>query len=218
MVHLVVKHSASPWRLLFALFLAAAVSTCPGRLVVTSAAQAAGQTTTPESTAAAVTLPSGARVSERIFGLAGLSNVGRVAPGIYRGAQPLPEGYRTLKAMGIRTVVNLRTRHGEKAAVESAGMRSIEIPISTTSTIDPKAVKQALSAITDPANQPVFLHCAQGRDRTGVVVAVYRMEVDGWSSAEAEAEMQTFGFHDAWVQMKSFVRSYRAGTRKGATP
>jgi protein tyrosine/serine phosphatase len=97
-------------------------------------------------------------------------------------------------------------------------MRSIEIPISTTSTIDPNAVKRALSAITDPANQPVFLHCAQGRDRTGVVVAVYRMEVDGWSNAEAEAEMQTFGFHDAWVQMKSFVRSYRANARKGATP
>ena len=188
-----------------------------GGLAAVATAQAPGAAPA-ENPASVVTLPSGARVSERIFGLAGLSNVGRVAPGIYRGAQPLPEGYRTLKAMGIRTVVNLRTRHGEKAAVESAGMRSIEIPISTTSTIDPKAVKQALSAITDPANQPVFLHCAQGRDRTGVVVAVYRMEVDGWSSAEAEAEMQTFGFHDAWVQMKSFVRSYRAGTRKGATP
>jgi protein tyrosine/serine phosphatase len=97
-------------------------------------------------------------------------------------------------------------------------MRSIEIPISTTSNIDPNAVKRALSAITDPANQPVFLHCAQGRDRTGVVVAIYRMEINDWSNAEAEAEMQTFGFHDAWIQMKHFVRSYRADAGKGANP
>jgi len=125
--------------------------------------------------------------------------------------------------LGVTTVIDLcREREHSTAvearAVEAAGMRSIEIPISTTSTIDPKAVKRALSAITDPANQPLFLHCAQGRDRTGVVVAVYRMEIDGWKSVEAEAEMQTFGFHDAWVQMKNFVRSYRADARKGATP
>jgi protein tyrosine/serine phosphatase len=216
MACILVRRGTDLLHLLLALVLAI-VLISPGRLAAAATTQALGAAPT-ENPASVVTLPSGARVSERIFGLAGLSNVGRVAPGVYRGDQPLPEGYRTLRAMGIRTVVNLRTRHGEKAAVESAGMRSIEIPISTTSTIDPKAVKRALSAITDPANQPLFLHCAQGRDRTGVVVAVYRMEIDGWKSVEAEAEMQTFGFHDAWVQMKSFVRSYRADSRKGATP
>jgi tyrosine-protein phosphatase SIW14 len=216
MAHIIVRSGARLLHLASALALAIALL-CPGGLVAALAAQATGSATAEGSTSV-VALPDGARVSERILGLAGHSNVGRVAPGVYRGAQPLPEGYRTLRAMGIRTVVNLRTRHSEKAAVESAGMRSIEIPISTTSTIDPKTVKQALSAITDSTNQPVFLHCAQGRDRTGVVVAVYRMEVDGWSNAEAEAEMQTFGFHDAWVHMKSFVRGYRAGAGKGATP
>ena len=213
---IVLRRDTNLPRLVLALVLAIVLD-CPSGLVAAATTQAPGSTTV-ENSASAAALPSGTRVSERVFGLAGLSNVGRVAPGVYRGAQPLPEGYRTLKAMGIRTVVNLRMRHGEKAAVESAGMRFIEIPISTTSTIDPKTVKRALSAIADPANQPVFLHCAQGRDRTGVVVAVYRMEVDSWSISEAEAEMQSFGFHNAWVQMKSFVRNYRADSRKGATP
>ena len=216
MACIVLRRGTDFLHLVLALVLAvAAISS--GRPAAAATAQAPGATPA-ENPASGSTLPSGARVSERIFGLAGLSNVGRVAPGVYRGDQPLPEGYRTLKAMGIRTVVNLRTRHTEKTAVEAAGMRSIEIPISTTSTIDPRTVKRALSAITDPTNLPVFLHCAQGRDRTGVVAAVYRMEVDGWSNAEAEAEMQTFGFHNAWVQMKSFVRNYRADGRKGATP
>ena len=153
-----------------------------------------------------VFLPGDVRVSERLFGLPGLINVGRVAPGILRGAQPKPEGYSTLKAMGVRTVINLRTRHGERDAVEAAGMRYVEIPMSFLKNVDPAAVRKALSVMTDPANQPVFLHCSRGKDRAGVVAAVYRMEVDGWSEAEAEAEMEAFGFHEVWSRLKKFVR------------
>ena len=153
-------------------------------------------------------VPGTGRVSERLFGLPGLTVVGRVAPGILRGAQPEPEGYATLKAMGVRTVISLRTNHGERKAIEAAGMRYVEIPISLWKDVDPAAVQDALSVMTDPANQPVFVHCSRGVDRTGVVVAVYRMEVDGWSEAEAEAEMEAFGFHAFWSQFKEFVRRY----------
>jgi len=150
-------------------------------------------------------------VSARLFGLPGLTNVGRVAPGIIRGAQPKPEGYATLKAMGVRTVINLRTRHGERKAVEAAGMRYVEIPMDVLKNVHPATVGKALSVMTDPANQPVYVHCSRGVDRTGVVVAVYRMEVDGWSEAEAEAEMEAFGFHVVWFQLKEFVRRYQGG-------
>jgi tyrosine-protein phosphatase SIW14 len=153
-------------------------------------------------------VPGTERVSERLFGLAGLSNVGRVANGIFRGAQPEPEGYATLKAMGVRTVVNLRTRHGERKAVEAAGMRYVEIPMSFWRDVDPAVVRLVLTVMTDPASQPVFVHCSRGADRTGVVAAVYRMEVDGWSEAEAEAEMEAFGFHGIWSQLKEYVRRY----------
>ena len=156
-------------------------------------------------------VPGTERVSERLFGLPGLTRVGRVAPGIFRGAQPTPEGYATLKAMGVRTVINLRTRHGERKAAEAAGMRYVEIPMSFWKDVDPAVVRIALSAMTDPANQPVFVHCSRGTDRTGVVMAVYRMEVDGWSEAEAEAEMEAFGFHEIWSQLKEFVRRYPEG-------
>jgi len=158
-----------------------------------------------------VFLPGNVRVSERLFGLPGLTNIGRVANGIFRGAQPKPEGYATLKVMGVRTVINLRTRHGEKEAVEAAGMRYVEIPMNVWKNVDPAAVRKALSVMTDPANQPVFVHCQHGKDRTGLVAAVYRMEIDGWSEAEAEAEMEAFGFHEIWFQLKKFVRRYPGG-------
>lgn len=124
-----------------------------------------------------------------------------------------------MKAMGVRTVINLRTRHGERKAVEAAGMRSVEIPMEVMNNVDPAVVRKALSVMTDPANQPVFFHCAFGKDRTGVVAAVYRMEVDGWSAAEAEAEMEAFGFNEIWFQLEKFVRRFpesRKGIRFGA--
>ncbi len=159
-------------------------------------------------------LPDAARGSARLFGLPGLENVGRVAPGILRGAQPRPEGYGTLRAMGIRTVINLRSRHGEAKAVEAAGMRSLMLPMNTLKDVDVDSVRKAVALMTDPANQPVFVHCAHGQDRTGVVVAVYRMDVDGWTAAEAEAEMQAFGFNDVWAQLKDFVRRYPAKPKR----
>jgi protein tyrosine phosphatase (PTP) superfamily phosphohydrolase (DUF442 family) len=156
-------------------------------------------------------LPGKDRFFERLVSLQGLANVGRVAPGIFRGAQPEPEGYATLKEIGIKTVVNLRQRHGERGAVEAAGMRYVEIPMSFLKKVDPAVVRKALSVMTDPANQPVFIHCSRGVDRAGVVVAVYRMEVDGWSEAEAEAEMDALGFHKIWFQLKKIVKEWRSG-------
>jgi protein tyrosine/serine phosphatase len=158
----------------------------------------------------AASLLDGTRVSERIFGLPGLSNVGRVAPGVYRGAQPKPDGYATLKAMGIRTIINLRLLHSEREAVTAAGMRSIEIPMNTFKDVNLEKVKRVIGFIRDPANQPVFVHCAHGQDRTGIVVAAYRMEADGWSREDAIAEMQAFGFNDIWHELMEFVRKYQA--------
>ena len=159
----------------------------------------------------AATLPDSTRVSERLLGLPGLSNVGRVAPGVLRGAQPAPGGYATLKALGIRTVINLRSRHGEKASVEAEGMRYLEIPIRVTDYVDDRAVRRAVAALRDPSNLPAFVHCAYGKDRTGVVVAVYRMEAERWTREAAEAEMWAFGFNGVWRHLLSYVRRYPPG-------
>ncbi len=142
--------------------------------------------------------------------------MGRVAPGVFRGAQPRPEGYRTLKEMGIRTVISLRFHHGEAKAVEEAGMRSIELPMSTFDEVDVETVHKVVALMADPANQPVFVHCAHGQDRTGIVIAVYRMDVDGWAEADAEQEMQAFGFNDIWMHFKGFVQRYPARPKREA--
>jgi protein tyrosine/serine phosphatase len=158
-----------------------------------------------------VQLPAAARSSEHLYGLTGLENVGRVTPDIYRGSQPAKSGYDTLKKMGIRTVINLRTSMSEKKDVESAGMRSIEIPLGTFNNGEREKVDRLVALLADPAIRPVFVHCRQGRDRTGIVVAAYRMKVQGWPLAAAEAEMDSFEFNDVWVNLRRFLHRYAAG-------
>ncbi len=159
-------------------------------------------------------LPSSARLSEHLYGLQGLENVGRVTPEIFRGSQPAKAGYATLKKMGIRTVINLRTSMSERQDVEAAGMRSIEIPLSTFNNGEREKVDKVVALLSDSANQPVFVHCRQGRDRTGIVVAAYRMKVQGWSLAAAEEEMDSFGFNDIWVNLRGFLHRYAAGLER----
>lgn len=154
------------------------------------------------------------RLSEHLYGLPGLENVGRVTPDIYRGSQPAGNGYDTLKKMGIRTVINLRTSMSEKKQVEAAGMRSIEIPLSTFNNGDKEKVDRVVALLADQANRPVFVHCRQGRDRTGIVVAAYRMKMQGWPLAAAEAEMDSFGFNDVWVNLRRFLHRYAADVER----
>jgi protein tyrosine/serine phosphatase len=157
-----------------------------------------------------VTLPVAARTSERIYNLPGLSNAGKVAPGVYRGAQPGKDGYATLKTMGVKTVIDMRTSESEKVQVEAAGMRAIAIPIEMSREGLKEKLDRVVALMADPANQPVYIHCRHGQDRTGIVVAVYRMKLQGWALADAEAEMQAFGFNDIWVNFKKFIRQYGA--------
>ncbi|QEM68831.1 protein-tyrosine-phosphatase [Geobacter sp. FeAm09] len=153
-------------------------------------------------------LPLSARFSERIYNLPGLANVGRVAPGIFRGAQPARNGYATLRAMGIKTVIDMRTGESERKFVEGAGMQAIAVPIQMTRTGLQEKVDRVVALMTDPANQPVYVHCRHGQDRTGIVVAAYRMKQQGWSLTDAETEMQAFGFNDIWINFKKFIRQY----------
>jgi protein tyrosine/serine phosphatase len=125
-----------------------------------------------------------------------------------RGAQPGKDGYATLKQLGIRTVIDLRTTESERADVERVGMKAIAMPIKMTRDGLTEKVNQVVALMADPANQPVFVHCRHGQDRTGIVVAAFRMKEQGWSLKEAETEMQSFGFNDVWVNFKKFIRSY----------
>lgn len=143
----------------------------------------------------------------------GLDNFFKISGGLYRGQQPTDEGLASLQAMGVKTVVNLRVwHHAEKKEAQRLGMKYVEIDFNPARP-EMEDVVAFLRAAADPANQPVFVHCQHGSDRTGTMVAAYRIYVDGWRPDQALEEMIRggFGFHEEWVNLAEFVRRLDAG-------
>lgn len=130
----------------------------------------------------------------------GLPNLHRVSETLYRGAQPTAAGFAELEKMGVRTVVNLRSAHSDRDLLANSRLHYVQIP-TTASEVNEEAIIRFLRIAGDPDRAPVFVHCQHGADRTGVMVACYRVVVQGWSQQEAIAEMTRggFGFHSIYT-------------------
>jgi tyrosine-protein phosphatase SIW14 len=142
-----------------------------------------------------------------------IDNFGRVSPNYYRGAQPKGHDYTDLAALGVKALINLTSddaQRDEKAMTESAGMRYFQIPMTTHEAPTSAKLAEFLSIVTDPANQPVYVHCVGGRHRTGVMTAVYRIAQDGWTADQAFKEMKQFKFGSDFLhpEFKAFVYGY----------
>lgn len=142
----------------------------------------------------------------------GLPEFHQVNANLYRGAQPKQGGLRRLAELGIKTIVDLRGA-GDRARAEehearALGLRYYNAPISWHGRPQDEQVERVLRIITAPENQPVFVHCAHGVDRTGLIVAIYRVARDGWTSAQAKAEAKRFGMHWWKFGLKDYIHDY----------
>ena len=154
-----------------------------------------------------------------------IDNFGRINANYYRGAQPKGQDYADLAALGVKTVINLTSddaEASEQAMVARAGMRYVQIPMTTHRAPTSEQIAQFLSIANDPASQPVYVHCVGGKHRTGVMTAIYRMTNEGWTSDRAFAEMKQFKFGADFLhpEFKSVVYAYPASlarTRATAT-
>jgi len=145
---------------------------------------------------------------------ASLPNLHRVTPMIYRSAQPESGADTSINALGIRTVISLRFSRDDPSLFPN--VERIHAPIESWD-VDHDEILVALRALIDPANQPVLLHCRHGADRTGTVIAAYRMVVEGWSADAAIEEMRDGGynFHSIWSNMVRYLRKLDvASTRR----
>jgi len=141
-----------------------------------------------------------------------IENFGKVNDHFYRGSQPLGRNYEQLAALGVKTIVDLReeTDREERASAERAGLRYINLPMKEKSYPQAGASTRFLEVVNNQANWPVYVHCAGGRHRTGVMTAVYRMSVDGWNIEQAYREMKQFDFYASWGHgcYKDYVYDY----------
>jgi len=154
-------------------------------------------------------------------------NFHEVTPKVFRGARPENQAsFAYLKNLGIKTVIDLQGGdpknedfgwlvpyvepgetpqeiQAEKRSVEFNGMSFMSAPLDSLSLVDEKeaeTIRAVLEIMNTPAYQPVYVHCAHGADRTGLVVALYRMKYQGWSAQQAHQEMVQDG-HDTLHEM-----------------
>lgn len=143
-----------------------------------------------------------------------IKNFGQMDERYYRGAQPNPEDYQSLKDLGVNTVIDLRNdpTDYEKTKVEALGMKYVNIPMSGWKYPKDKDIEQFLNLLNDPATGVVFAHCKAGIHRTGITAAVYRFTKYGWGYDQAYKEMKNYNFSSGLVHgsLKEYVKDYAA--------
>lgn len=138
----------------------------------------------------------------------GLKNFFKVSDDLFRGAKPKKEGFVELKNMGIKTVVNLEAFHDDKEKMEESGSSLAYKHIFMKAWhAEDEDIVRFLKIVTDKTRTPVFVHCYHGSDRTGTMVAMYRIFVQGWSKEEALRELKEggYGFHTIWKNLEKYI-------------
>ncbi len=160
---------------------------------------------TPNQSTAEQRDPSQFTPTEKID-LPGCGNLYKVSDTLYRGEQPTAEGFKELQKLGIKTVVNLRSLHSDRDELEGASLTYEHIRMEAW---DPEQdeIEAFLKIVTNPNKQPVFVHCQHGADRTGTMVAIYRVVIEGWDTEKAIDEMRNgpFGFHEIFSGLPKFI-------------
>jgi protein tyrosine/serine phosphatase len=156
---------------------------------------------------------------------AGLPNLHRVTENIYRCAQPTGEGMRAAEKLGIKTVVSLRAFNSDNDEIKSTKLKSERIYFNTWHP-EEEDVLRFLKIVTDTNAGPILVHCQHGADRTGTMIAIYRMTVQGWKKEDAIKEMIEggFGYHAVWTNLIRYLNALdiealrqRAGVKRTPT-
>jgi uncharacterized protein (TIGR01244 family) len=143
-----------------------------------------------------------------------IPNFQKVDDHVYRGGQSSNDGFKDLARLGIKTIVDLRqigehSQADEEKVVTGLGMRYVSIPMSGMSTPKEDQVAHVLALLNDATSGPVFVHCRRGADRTGTVIAAYRIAHHRWENRKALDEAKSYGMSFFERAMQRYVMRYR---------
>ena len=136
-------------------------------------------------------------------------NFVRVNEHLFRGGEPTVVGLQELGAMGVKIDIDLREAsegtEAEKRAAKTLGIQYVNIPLNPFAAPSKEQMQRVLSVLlnNDPAG--IFVHCRRGKDRTGTVIACYRIEHDGWNNQRALTEAKQHGMSFAERGMRSYI-------------
>lgn len=115
---------------------------------------------------------------------------------LFRGDGPDDIDFENLKALGVKNILNLQSTEGSLVPLEGLGFNVMRVPLPPLlMRPDKGAMYEIIEILQDPKSYPLYIHCRHGRDRTGLVVALYRVIVENVDPEVAYAEMLENGFH-----------------------
>lgn len=139
-----------------------------------------------------------------------LPNLVKVHERLYRGGRPTELGIKQLKSMGVKTIVNIENSEDavteDKKFAAAHGLRFISVPFATWETPQDENVDYVLKTLQDRSLGPIYLHCKHGRDRTGMIMGLYRVFADGWDPKTAYQEMKDRGFRTVIWPLKNYFK------------
>jgi len=151
----------------------------------------------------------------------GIKNFHQVNEHVYRGAQPADEGFQYLAKIGVKTVVDLREAderaQAEEGVVTAAGMKYVNVPMTGLTPPTDAEITRILGILEDDNAGAVFVHCKQGADRTGAVIAAYRIDHDHWDNARALGEAKSDGMGFFQVPRADYIRAFQGRTVEAKT-
>lgn len=146
----------------------------------------------------------------------------RVDENYLRGSQPLRGGMATLTRLGVRTVVDLRSIYDYtddvKISAQAAGLAYEWVPTSVWNPPTDEEANRFVSLVTDTANAPFFVFCADGLNRIGEMTAIYRVAHSNWTVEKALNEADELGFNPYYYNLRSYVWDYARKFRPSAVP
>lgn len=161
------------------------------------------------ATVAALMVFSGTASAQVVRGRAELPKFRQVSEKLYRGGQPRAGGFRRLRELGIDTIINLRGRsdrtRAEEAKARAMGFNYFNIALPNWARPQDERVSRILLIIAAPQNGRVFVHCKDGVDRTGTVVALHRITHERWKTDDALAEAERLGMRRIQFWMRDYA-------------
>jgi uncharacterized protein (TIGR01244 family) len=132
----------------------------------------------------------------------------------YRGGQPDNDDYQAFAVLGVKTIINLRnaekediTKHEQIA--KRFGMNYVSIPMKASQPPTYEQIAYFFKLLDNPRNLPVYVHCWQGKDRTGIMTALYRVRNYGWDFDQAYTEMKEKGYHSLiYPKQREFLYNF----------
>jgi protein tyrosine/serine phosphatase len=142
--------------------------------------------------------------------LSGVPNLNQVTPFLYRSAQPDAAGFMNMaKTLKVKTVIDLRESQTDAQYLGDSKIKPFYVPMNALRITNEQVIAALKLIKAHEGEGPILVHCQHGADRTGVVMAMYRIIYQGWSKQQAIDEMKNGGynFHAIFFNIPAFINN-----------